>query len=125
MKLYEFYQDQKISLWKRFFFQVKAENYDKAVEKVKSVKNEDILCVEDDDLYNAQGDHIVDNSNDDTVESVEVTSLSVEDLQQLGFDTSKVTTEDLKNIAYKMDLSETFWIVLEHQAERYGLKKNK
>lgn len=151
MKEFDFYQDQKVSLWNRFFFKVKAENYDKAVEIVKSIKNENVLCVEGDDIkfdysetlldtqeqlslkdnngnptlefFNEQGDHIADNSND-TIQSVEVTALSVEDLEILGFDTENITTQDLKNIAYKMDLSETFWIELEQKAEKYGLKKN-
>lgn len=152
MNTYKFYQDQKISLWKRLFFKVKAENYEKALDIVKDIENEDILCIEDNDiiqfshaeelddteeqlspkdnngnstleLFNEQGNHIADNSNA-TIESVEVTALSIEDLKQLGFDTSNITTQDLKNIAYKMDLSETFWIELEHRAEKYGLKKN-
>ncbi len=152
MKEFDFYQDQKVSLWNRFFFKVKAENYDKAVEIVKGMRNEDIFCVEDNDtiqfshskrlddteeqlslkdnngnptleLFNEQGNHIADNSND-TIQSVEVTALSVEDLERLGFDTENLTTQDLTNIADKMDLSETFWIELEHRAEKYGLKRN-
>ncbi len=151
MNEFNFYQDQKISLWKRLFFKVKAENYDKALEIVKAMKNEDVFCFEDgniiqfshaerlDDteeqlslkdnngnptleLFNEEGNHIADNSND-TIQSVEVTALSVEDLEHLGFDTTNITTQDLKNIAYKMDLSESFWTELEYRTEIYGLKK--
>ncbi len=151
MKEFNFYQDQKISLWNRLHFKVKAENYDKALEIVKAIQNEDILCIEDNniikfshserlddteeqlslkdnngnptlELFNNEGELIADNSND-TIQSAEVTALSIEDLEELGFDTTNITTQDLKNIAYKMDLSESFWTELEYRAETYGLKK--
>ena len=49
MKTFRFYQDAKHTVWQRNHFEVKAESYEQAVEKVKEYKNGEILtgCSED------------------------------------------------------------------------------
>lgn len=154
MKEFNFYQDQKVSLWNRFFFKVKAENYNKAVEIVKGIQNEDIFCVENDntiqfshskrlddteeqlslkdnngnptlELFNEQGEYIADNTNADPNGSYEVVSISLEDLEELGFDTSEVTHTAMEQLVRKMDISDVYWSNLEYTAEKIGLKKLK
>lgn len=61
--------------------------------------------------------------NKNILKSVSVITLSVEDLQERGYDTKNLTQNDLENIAYKMDLSEEFWNELETRAENYGLTR--
>ncbi len=63
----------------------------------------------------------IENKND--LKSVSVISLSVEDLQERGYNTKSLTQNDLDNIAYKMNLLEEFWNELEIRAENYGLTK--
>src|SRR3712207_3688199 len=48
MQKFSFYQDRKVTCWERTRFEVKAENYEKAVAIVKSWQGEDVLCLEDD-----------------------------------------------------------------------------
>lgn len=150
MKKFKFYQDQKVTQWERLFFEVKAKNYPQAVQKIKQFRNEDIINFEDDtlkishlervddtkelmtlsqndccstlELFNEQGEFIADNTNAKPNGSYEVVSVSIEDLQELGFDTSKVTILDLQHIARKMDLSEIYWDRLEYIAKQMGMK---
>lgn len=63
------------------------------------------------------------NLQENKIKSYEVVSVSLEDLQELGFNTSKVTNSDLQYIARKMDLSEMYWDKLECIAKAIGLKK--
>lgn len=43
MKEFKFYQDQKVTVWERTYFNVKAEIYEEALQKIESLKNNSVL----------------------------------------------------------------------------------
>lgn len=43
MATYNFYQDQKITVWERHYFSVEASSYEDAVEKVHLIKDKPII----------------------------------------------------------------------------------
>ena len=48
MEKFDFYQDRKVTSWERTFFTVEAEDYDAAINAVKSWDGEDVACLSDD-----------------------------------------------------------------------------
>lgn len=62
------------------------------------------------------------------LKSAVVLSLSVADLESMGYDVSEITQEDLNIIASDIvtdSMMESFWVALEFEAEERGLKKTK
>ncbi|MBS9768669.1 MAG: hypothetical protein KGV44_14190 [Flavobacteriaceae bacterium] len=151
MEEFRFYQDQKCEQWERLYFTVKAENFEKAKEQLNGLYDDEICTDESKgictanleiiegavclcslganegkatlEIYDEQGNLLGSNLNAEPNGSYAVTSLSVEDLQELGFDTTSVTNADIAEIARKMDLSDAFWTELEYRAKMYGLEK--
>lgn len=150
MKKFRFYQDQKVIKWERLFFEITAENTEQATAKVKELSNEDIANFNEKTIeieriesltdtgkimglglndgnptlqtFNDNGQLIADNENTEPQGAYEVASVSVEDLEQLGFDTTNIKNTTLQQIARKMVLSDTYWVNLEHTAKKVGLK---
>lgn len=155
MKEFKFYQDQKVIHWERLHFTVNAENYAQALIRAKEVSQEDVANFIDDTLdishieniddtsslmslaenegsatletYNDKGVFLADNTKakPQSSESYTISSVSLEDLQELGFDTSEVTNTAMEQLVRKMDISDAYWSNLEYTAEKIGLKKLK
>ena len=47
MNTFDFYQDRKVTCWERTHFSINADNYQQALEIIKSWGGEDVLCFED------------------------------------------------------------------------------
>jgi len=50
MAQFKFYQDAKCTIWRRSHFDVTADSYDEAVEKLKALKNKDLAGDDYDDI---------------------------------------------------------------------------
>ena len=51
MKTFDFYEDQKHTIWVRHEFRIEAESYEQALEKIKAVENDDRSIVYDNQFW--------------------------------------------------------------------------
>lgn len=85
MKTFDFYKDEKQTIWVRHQFKIEAESYEQALEKIKEVNN---------------GDHSVIHDNQIYWEYLEETLEEMTPEENKGNATIEIYSEDTNNLIY-------------------------